>query len=158
LTDADLKGKVVLLDFWAVWCGPCIASFPHLREMHEKYGSRGLVIVGVTQYYQHEWDDKAKRTRRAQSPKDVTAVQEQATLVKFAKHHQLNYRIAVTRNGDFNAAYGVTGIPQFVLIDRSGIVRLIRVGCGATQRHDLEAKLAELFHDSAAAANAPKSK
>ena len=49
LTGADLKGKVVLLDFFAVWCGPCIAGFSHLRELHEKYGSRGLVIVGVTQ-------------------------------------------------------------------------------------------------------------
>ena len=155
LTDADLKGKVVLLDFWAVWCGPCIAAFPHLRELNEKYAQRGLVIVGVTQYYQHEWDDKAKRTRRAQSPQEVTPAQEQATLVKFAKHHQLKYRIAVTRKtSDFSNAYGVKGIPQFVLIDRSGIVRLIRVGYGAKQAHDMEAKVAELCGDSAAATKA----
>ncbi len=149
LNDADLKGKVVLLDFWAVWCGPCIATFPNLRELHEKYGPRGLVIVGVTQYYQYEWDDKAQRARRAPSPKDVTAEKEQATLLKFARHHQLKHRIAVTRNSDFKDAYGVTGIPQFVLIDRSGIVRLIRVGSGATPAQDLDEKLAELFGDPA---------
>jgi hypothetical protein len=126
--------------------------------LHEKYGSRGLVIVGVTQYYQHEWDDKAQRTKRAQSPKTVTIEQEQATLVKFARHHQLKYRIAVARSSDFNDAYGVTGIPQVVLIDRSGTVRLVRVGCGAAQTHDLDARLAELFGDPAPAAKAAKSK
>src|SRR5262249_59863938 len=47
---ADLKGKVVLLDFWAVWCGPCIATFPHLREWNEKYKDKGLEIVGLTMY------------------------------------------------------------------------------------------------------------
>ncbi len=126
------------------------ASFPHLRELHEKYASRGLVIVGVTQYCQQEWDDKAQCTKRAQSPKEVTAEREQATLMKFARHHQLKYRIAVTHNSNFKRAYGVTAIPQFVLIDRSGIVRLIRVGSGPPNEHDLDEKLTELFREPAA--------
>jgi hypothetical protein len=127
--------------------------------LNQKYGPRGLVIVGVTEYYQHEWDDTAKRTRRARSSKIVTAEQERATLMKFAKHHQLKYRIAVTpEDGDFKDSYGVTSIPQFVLIDRSGIVRLIGVGAGAQQAHDLDAKLAELFGDRPPAAKALKNK
>ena len=46
LTDKELEGKVVLIDFWAVWCGPCIATFPHLREWRDKYSDKGLVIIG----------------------------------------------------------------------------------------------------------------
>jgi thiol-disulfide isomerase/thioredoxin len=158
LTDADLKGKVVLLDFFAVWCGPCIKTFPHLRALQEKYSSRGLVIIGVTKYYKHVWDFEAKRTRRATSPSAVTFEREQTTLLKFAKYHKLNYRIAVSRSDDFNDAYDVTAIPQVVLIDRSGTVRLIRVGSGVKEAQDLDAKLAELFSEPAAAAKGAKNK
>jgi thiol-disulfide isomerase/thioredoxin len=47
LTLKSLKGKVVLLDFWAFDCNPCIEAMPHIREMYRKYESKGLVIVGV---------------------------------------------------------------------------------------------------------------
>ena len=48
---SDLKGKVVLIDFWAVWCGPCLASFPDLRDLNDQYHDKGLEIVGVTTYF-----------------------------------------------------------------------------------------------------------
>lgn len=147
LSEGDLKGKVVLLDFWAVWCGPCIATFPHLREWNEKFGEKGLVIIGVTRHYQYDWDDEAKRIKKVT---DLAPEAEQEAMVKFAEHHQLKHRFAVTpKDSGFYDAYGVTGIPQAVLIDRSGNVRMIRVGSGDKNAHDLEHLLAELIGDSA---------
>jgi thiol-disulfide isomerase/thioredoxin len=143
----ELKGKVVLLDFWAVWCGPCIATFPHLREWQEKYADKGLVIIGVTRYYKYGWNDEAKRPERAEelSPED-----EQAAMIKFALHHQLTHRFMVTpADSKLQAGYGVTGIPQAVLIDRAGKVRLIRVGSGEANARDLDRLLAELIEDKA---------
>jgi thiol-disulfide isomerase/thioredoxin len=139
----ELKGKVVLLDFWAVWCGPCIATFPHLREWQEKYEDKGLVIIGVTRYYKYGWNEEAKRPERAEtlSPED-----EQAAMIKFAEHHQLKHRFMVTpADSKLQSAYGVTGIPQAVLIDRAGKVRLVRVGSGDANAHDIDHLLAELI-------------
>jgi len=143
LADEGLKGKVVLLDFWAVWCGPCIACFPHLRDWHEKYADRGLVIVGLTKYYKYGWDAAAGRGTKVEgiSPED-----EQAALVKFAEHHQLKHRLAYMPEGaTLSERYGVSGIPQMVLIDREGKVRMIRVGSGEANAHDLEALIEELL-------------
>ncbi len=66
-TMKELRGKVVLLDFWAVWCGPCIATFPHLIELHEKYADKGLVILGATSFYGYQWDEAAGKAVRAEA-------------------------------------------------------------------------------------------
>ncbi|MBI3863227.1 MAG: TlpA family protein disulfide reductase [Planctomycetia bacterium] len=154
LSEGDLKGKVVLLDFWAVWCGPCIATFPHLRGWNEKFGDKGLVIVGVTRYYQYDWDEDGNRPKKV---KDLSTELEQAAMVKFAEHHQLKHRFAVTPNDSgFHDAYGVTGIPQAVLIDRTGAVRMIRVGSGDKNAHDLGKLLEELIGDTSTSAEKGK--
>lgn len=149
ITDEELKGKVVLLDFWAVWCGPCIATFPHLREWQDKYADKGLVIIGVTNYYKYDWDDENKRIK---NDKELTPENEQKALVRFAEHHNLKHRFMVQPSGStFAKEYAVSGIPQAVLIDKEGNIRMIKVGSGEANAHALDEMLKELLGDGKAA-------
>ncbi len=148
LTDADLKGKVVLLDFWAVWCGPCIATFPHLREWNEKYADKGLVIIGLTRYYNFTWDEKADKA--IQSQETVRPEDEQKMLVKFAAKNDLRHRFGIQKGSDMSDFYGVTGIPEAVVIDRAGKVRLIKVGSGDENAKAIAEMLETLINDTEA--------
>lgn len=143
MTDSELKGKVVLLDFWAVWCGPCIASFPKLKQWQDQYGDKGLVIVGATKYYNFRWDEENKKP--AKSDDEVSPEEEQAMLKKFAESHGLKHRFAVHDGGALDDFYAVRGIPQFVVIDQQNKVRLIRVGGGDGTYKEIGELLKELL-------------
>lgn len=143
ISDDQLKGKVVLLDFWAVWCGPCIATFPHLREWQEKYADKGLVIIGLTRYYNYAWDETAKQAKRSQEK--VSPEVEREALAKFAESHDLHHRIAIQKDNSLSEFYGVTGIPHVVLIDRQGKIRMMRVGSGEQNAKDLQAMIETLI-------------
>jgi Thiol-disulfide isomerase and thioredoxins len=147
LTDADLKGKVVLLDFWAIWCGPCINTFPHLREWNAKYADKGLVMIGMTSFYEYKWDDAEGYCARAAKDEEITPEQELSMLEKFANYYQLKHRFAVNErdNRELAEYYGVSGIPHVVVIDRQGKVRMIRVGSGKQNAEDIGNLLAELL-------------
>jgi thiol-disulfide isomerase/thioredoxin len=149
LTDEDLKGKVVLLDFWAVWCGPCIATFPHLIEWDKKYDD--LVIIGVTNYYNYTWDAEAKRAKRVPVAEDAEKVApevEQEMLMEFAKLHKLTHAFAVqTEAKSLSKHYGANAIPEAVVIDRTGKIRLIRVGSGEANAKALEEMIEKLIEE-----------
>jgi thiol-disulfide isomerase/thioredoxin len=134
LTLADLRGQVVLLDFWATWCAPCIAAIPQMKELHEKFKDKGVVVLGVTKYYGYA------------EGHPMNPVQESAFLETFKKDKALPYPFAVA-DDDVNAIkYAVSAIPTTVIIDRKGIVRFIGTGyaAGADKRvTDLLEKLTE---------------
>ena len=144
---SDFKGKVVLLDFWAVWCGPCVATFPHLREWHKEYKEKGLEIVGVTGYFEkYAFDKKTGKLEEAQQ--DLTREQEQKMLTDFAAHHKLEYHLTVLPPKEMDKvfeAYKVEGIPQAVLIDRKGVVRMVKVGAEKENAEDLAKRIKALI-------------
>jgi len=141
-----LRGKVVLLDFWAVWCGPCIATFPHLRHLHEEYADDGLQIIGVTRKYNFQWDDQAGRAVRAEEPQ--ADEDELAMLEKFITHHELQHPTIVTpEKTTMNANYGVSGIPHAVVIDKKGVIRLVKVGSGDENAKAIEATIQQCLQE-----------
>ncbi len=107
---ANWKGKVVLIDFWATWCGPCVAEMPHLQELYEAHHLQGLEIVGIS------LDDNIRR------------------LQSFVGLHELPWPILfderTTGQGGDNpiaAYYGITGIPTMFLVDREGKVAAVNL-------------------------------
>jgi thiol-disulfide isomerase/thioredoxin len=106
---SELRGKVVMLDFWGTWCPPCIAAIPRLVELNAKYKNAGLALVGVTLYNN-----------------DQPIAQQRERLGRFTQQFHMDYLVMTLDNRSANQivdAYGVKGIPHVVLIDRKGVVR-----------------------------------
>jgi len=145
LTDADLKGKVVVLDFWAVWCGPCIRTFPHLIEWQAKYGKKDFVMIGLTRYYKrYSFNDQTGQLGKAQTPQ--TPEDERALVQRFADFHKLTHRLAIQpTDSTLSKYYGVSGIPHVTVIDKKGKIRMTRVGSGAANAKALEELIEKLL-------------
>ena len=118
VTLSKLRGQVVLLDFWAPWCGPCRYTFPRLQRWHESYKDKGLVILGLTNYFGNI------------DGKRATPSEEIAYLRTFKKQQRLPYGFVVADSSINDRNYGVYSIPMSFLIDRRGNVRFIAMGAG----------------------------
>ncbi len=141
----ELAGKVVMLDFWAVWCGPCIATFPHLKEWQAEFGEHGFQVVGVTRKYGYRWNDETNRTVRVEGD-EATDTSELVMLDQFMTHHELLHpTIMAAEDSEMHQQFAVSGIPHAVLIDRKGIVRMIKVGSGEANAHALHNMIVELL-------------
>ncbi len=136
-----LRGKVVFLDFFGPWCGPCRAMFPHIKKLYEEYHDRGLVIIGVTRYY-------GFFNQLGQNLRDLPPEEELEWIKKFKWHHQIPFAYAVAdmASGRKNEeAYGVYGIPHMVVIDQKGLVREVAIGSGKASEEKLDRIIADLF-------------
>lgn len=113
---ADRKGKVVLINLWATWCGPCRGEMPHLVELQNTYGDSGFTVLGLDI---GAYDGK---------PEKVEDIQ------RFAASMKLNYELARIPGelvGKFNRVSNFNAVPQSFLIDREGRLRGVFLGGGA---------------------------
>lgn len=112
---ADRKGKVILLNLWATWCGPCRSEMPHLVEMQDKFRDNGFQVLGL---------DVGDGNGNPESVEDIK---------KFAAKMKLNYelfRISNATVGEFYKLTNFEGVPQTLLVDREGRLRGVFLGGG----------------------------
>ncbi len=105
-TSANLKGRVVLVDFWATWCQPCKKEMPGYQKLLDAYGKRGLVVVGF------KFDTMAD----TEDP------------LRFARRIGVQYPLAVASDSLRKAFGGIEGLPTTLIYDRHGILRQKIVG------------------------------
>jgi thiol-disulfide isomerase/thioredoxin len=116
-TLADQMGKVVVLDFWATWCGPCVAGLPVVTEVTGAYKDKGVVFAAVN------------------------VNEDKDTVDTFMQDKKWDFRVALDKKGLTANSYGVSGIPHSVIIDKKGVVRHVHVGFGQEGVAEYKARL-----------------
>jgi thiol-disulfide isomerase/thioredoxin len=121
-TLADLRGRVVLLEFWATWCKPCQEMFPKLKRLDEEYRARGLEVVALTRHYMASRETAQSLAEELELMRSVIG------------QHALNFRVGVAEDERTQELYGATGLPTLALVDRLGFVRYAHFGGGEDER------------------------
>jgi thiol-disulfide isomerase/thioredoxin len=106
VSSADLRGKVVLVDFWATWCQPCKKEMPGYQKLLDRYGSRGFAVIGF----------KFDTMKDMEDP------------VQFANKIGVRYPLAVASEDTKEKFGGIEGLPTTMLYDRQGVLRTKVVG------------------------------
>jgi thiol-disulfide isomerase/thioredoxin len=115
-----LRGRVVVLDFWATWCGVCKYTAPILTRWQARYGAQGLSVIGITS-----------------DPREQAAV--------FAERHSMGFGIASDETSATHRIYNVSALPTLFVVDKRGVVREVMTGYDPTREADLEALVRRLL-------------
>jgi thiol-disulfide isomerase/thioredoxin len=114
ISNSTLRGKVVLLDFWATWCEACRESVPTLRDIRKKYANREFELVGIS------------------------ADDDESTCKSFADKNRMDWKEHADLSGQVRDAFEIEALPTYVVLDKDGVVRLRRVGFGSSIGSEIE--------------------
>lgn len=115
---SDLRGKVVVLDFWATWCGPCVRSFPQVRELTDHYAGTDVLVVGVTSLQGQVFGLEDNPIDTEDDP-----AKEHSLMSDYMAKHDINWTVVFSEQDVFNDDYMVEGIPHMAIIAPDGTVR-----------------------------------
>jgi thiol-disulfide isomerase/thioredoxin len=121
-----MRGRVVLLDFWATWCGPCRVVIPKLDSLQARFGAQGLSVLGVS-------------------------TEESQEVAVFTQRMGMHYGVGVDRHGQTTRSYGVGSLPTLVVIDKRGVVRDVAIGYDPSEDARLESTVRTLLAEPAPA-------